>query len=276
MSTSPETKSGVINAISAYLMWGIAPLYFKLLTDISSSEILMHRVIWSSAILLIIVLAMKKWGHVQAILTQPSLLLRLTISALFLAVNWFVFIWAINHDKILDASLGYYINPLLSIALGMIFLGERLRNWQKFAVVLAFCGVMIQLIMLGYLPMVSIGLACSFAVYGLMRKKMHVDSFVGLLVESALMLPIALIFWIFFTESSTTNMIFNDAGLNLTLVMTGIVTTAPLLCFTAAAKRLTLSSLGFFQLYATKSTNAGWVGGLKSRHSWQQSNALAI
>jgi chloramphenicol-sensitive protein RarD len=245
--TNTDTRSGIINAISAYLMWGVAPLFFKLLTDIAPSEILVHRVVWSCVLLSIIVLAMGKWRHVQHILKQPRMIAKLTITALFLATNWFMFIWAINNDHILDASLGYYINPLFSVFLGMVFLGERLRAWQKFAVLLAFLGVLIQFIVIGSLPFVSLALAGTFGIYGLLRKKMQVDSFVGLLIESIVMLPIALIFWQFFLNSPTVNMFNNSLSLNTTLILTGIVTTAPLLCFTAAAKRLTLAALGFFQ-----------------------------
>ncbi len=147
----------------------------------------------------------------------------------------------------LDASLGYFINPLFSVALGMISLGERLRSWQKFAVVLAIIGVMIQLFIIGSLPIVSLALAITFGTYGLLRKKMPIDSFVGLFIESLLMLPLAVIYWGFFASSATSNMFDNTAYLNTLLIMAGVVTTAPLLCFTAAAKRLTLSTIGFFQ-----------------------------
>ncbi|WP_286263531.1 EamA family transporter RarD [Thalassotalea atypica] len=242
-----SSRSGIANAIAAYVMWGVAPLYFKLLSDVVASEILVHRVVWSSAFLLVIVIAMKKTPALIAILTNKALLLKLTITASILATNWFMFIWAVNNDHLLDASLGYYINPLLNVALGMIFLSERLRRWQGIAVGLAIAGVMIQVVLLGTLPIISLALAGTFAIYGLLRKKLHVDSFVGLLVESLLMLPIALIFWSVFLSSPTANMFENSTNLNITLIMAGIVTTAPLLCFTAAAKRLTLAALGFFQ-----------------------------
>jgi chloramphenicol-sensitive protein RarD len=173
--------------------------------------------------------------------------MQLTISATFLAVNWFMFIWAVNNDHLLDASLGYYINPLFSVALGVVFLGERLRFWQLFAVGLAFIGVLIQLIMIGSLPIISLALAATFGTYGLLRKKMPLDSFVGLLIESLMMLPIALIYWLFFLQTTTTNMFENTMSLNTLLICTGIVTTAPLLCFSAATKRMTLTALGFFQ-----------------------------
>jgi chloramphenicol-sensitive protein RarD len=246
-ASSSQYRSGVINAISAYVLWGFAPLYFKLINDIAPAEILIHRILWSSLLLLIIVVVMRKSAGFLALITQPKILLKLTISASFLAVNWFLFIWAINNNHLLDASLGYFINPLFSVALGMFFLGEQLRKWQKIAVLLAITGVCIQLLILGSLPIISLALAGTFGIYGLLRKKMHIDSFIGLLIESLLMLPIALVYWLFFVESSSSNMLLNTWNLNVILIMAGVVTTAPLLCFTAAAKRLPLSTLGFFQ-----------------------------
>jgi chloramphenicol-sensitive protein RarD len=247
--TVPDNKdhSGVINAISAYLLWGLAPIYFKLISMISSDEIMVHRIIWSSLLLFLIVIISKRSRVLLDTLKQPKLLIKLALSASFLLVNWFLFIWAINNDRLLDASLGYFINPLFNVALGVIFLGERLRKMQKFAVMLALCGVLIQLVALGSLPVISLALAGTFGIYGLLRKKMHLDSFVGLLIESSLMLPLALIYWWLFIDSSTANMLENSLNLNMLLITAGIVTTAPLLCFTAAAKRLTLSTLGFFQ-----------------------------
>jgi len=246
-STTHNERNGVINAVSAYFLWGLAPIYFKLISTISSDEIMVHRILWSSLLLLIIIVLSKKWQTLVQTVKQPKVLAKLTLSASFLLVNWFLFIWAINNDHLLDASLGYFINPLFSVALGVVFLGERLRKMQKFAVALALGGVMIQLVALGSLPVISLALAGTFGIYGLLRKKMHLDSFVGLLIESSMMLPLALIYWLFFVDSSTANMLENQMSLNMLLIAAGIVTTAPLLCFTAAAKRLTLSTLGFFQ-----------------------------
>lgn len=246
-STTHNERNGVINAVSAYVLWGLAPIYFKLISTISSDEIMVHRIIWSSLLLLVIVILSKKWQILVQTIKQPKLLAKLALTASFLLVNWFLFIWAINNNHLLDASLGYFINPLFSVALGVIFLGERLRKMQKFAVALALGGVLIQLVALGSLPVISLALAGTFGIYGLLRKKMHIDSFVGLLIESSMMLPLALIYWVFFVDSSTANMLENNISLNMLLIAAGIVTTAPLLCFTAAAKRLTLSTLGFFQ-----------------------------
>lgn len=242
-----NTNSGALNAIAAYTMWGFAPIYFKLIEHVGAPEILVHRVLWSFLLLALIILIRRQWHNVSQILKQKKLLLKLTITALFLGCNWLLFIWAVNNDHLLDASLGYYINPLFNVALGMMFLGERLGKLQKYAVALAVTGVLIQLISLGTLPIISLVLASTFGIYGLLRKKMMVDSFAGLLIESALMVPIAIVYWLFFLDSSSSDLTQNTAYLNTLLICSGIVTTAPLLCFTAAAKRLTLTTLGFFQ-----------------------------
>lgn len=242
-----QTRAGVFNALAAYMMWGVAPIYFKLIDTISADEILVNRIVWSSVLLLLIVFMINKNKQLFGVLKQPVILKRLFITASLLATNWFLFIWAVNNDHLLDASLGYYINPLLNVALGMIFLGERLRNWQKLAVGLAVLGVLIQIIALGTVPVISLALAGTFGIYGLLRKKLAVDTFVALLIESLLMLPVALLYWAFMLNTSSSNLFDNPSSLNILLISAGIVTTAPLLCFTAAAKRLTLSALGFFQ-----------------------------
>ena len=242
-----NNRSGYINAVSAYVMWGFAPIFFKLLSDIAPGEILIQRILWSSIFLLLLVVVMRKSSQLISICKQPKIIGKLMISASLLAVNWFLFIWAVNNDHLLDASLGYYINPLFNVLLGVLFFHERLRRNQLIAVGLALSGVLIQLITLGTLPIISLALASSFAFYGLIRKKMQIDSFIGLLVESLLMLPIAIVYWLFFVESNTSNMANNSVNLNIMIVLIGLVTTAPLLCFTAAAKRLNLSTLGFFQ-----------------------------
>ncbi|WP_448565718.1 EamA family transporter RarD [Thalassotalea ganghwensis] len=244
----PDHRNGIISAVSAYLLWGLAPIYFKLISEVTADEIMVHRVLWSCVLLFFIVIAIGKGRVIVNLLTEAKhVLIRLTITASFLGVNWFLFIWAVNNDHLLDASLGYFINPLFSVALGMLFLSERLSRWQLFAVFLAIVGVLIQLVTLGSVPVISLALAGTFGIYGLLRKKIAVDTFVGLLVESLLMLPIALIYWFFFVESSTSNLLTNTWTLNISLAFAGVVTTAPLLCFTAAAKRLSLSTLGFFQ-----------------------------
>jgi chloramphenicol-sensitive protein RarD len=240
-------KKGVIYAVAAYVMWGLAPMYFKLIDFIAAPEILVHRIIWSFALLIIITGVIKKWTAVQQVIKQPRTLLILLGSSVLLCCNWGLFIWAVNNDRILDASLGYYINPLLNVLLGVLFLGERLKRLQVAAFTLAAIGVLIQVIGFGSVPWVSLILATSFAFYGLIRKTIAVDSLTGLLIESTVMLPLAFIYWINFADSSAVNMMDNSWTLNLILIIAGVVTTAPLLCFIAGAKRIQYTTMGFLQ-----------------------------
>lgn len=240
-------KQGVIYAVLAYVMWGLAPLYFKLIAQVPAPEILMQRIIWSFVLLIMIIQVIKKWDQLRELLGQPKTLLKLFGTAVMLAFNWGLFIWAVTNDHVLDASLGYYINPLLNVLLGGVFLGERLQKWQGVAVALAFIGVLIQVVSFGSFPWVSVFLAISFALYGLFRKQMQVDSLTGLLVESAMMMPIAIAYWLFFANSPAADFSANSWSLNLLLIGTGLVTTVPLLCFIAGAKRVKYSTMGFLQ-----------------------------
>jgi len=247
MSTDLEQRKGVILACMAFFMWGLAPIYFKFLQHISAFEILMHRVIWSVLFLIVIIAIRHQWHSIRRVIKQPRLLLMLVITATLLGFNWGLFIWAVNNNHMLDASLGYYINPLLNVLLGMLFLGERLRKWQSVAVALAFSGVVIQLISFGSFPIVAFALAGSFAIYGLLRKKLAVESLPGLLLEAVILLPIALIYWWFMVPTASSDMNANDWHTNALLFSAGVITTLPLLCFTGAAKRLQYTTLGFFQ-----------------------------
>lgn len=247
MQLNREQKIGGIFAASAYTLWGIAPLYFKQIDFVPALEILLHRIVWSFVLLALILTMMKQWPAVQAVFKKPKLLAAMLGTALLLAGNWGLFIWAVNNGHMLEASLGYYINPLLNILLGMLFLGERLRKLQWAAVTLALTGVLIQLAYFGSLPWVALVLASSFALYGLFRKKLAVDALSGLFVESLLLMPLALLYWWQFADSAAANLLQNTLGLNLWLIAAGVVTTVPLLCFIAAARRLQLSTMGFFQ-----------------------------
>jgi chloramphenicol-sensitive protein RarD len=239
-------KAGVILALAAYGMWGFAPIYFKLLTQLPATEILVHRIVWSVIILIGLVLVSGQGSKVKQALKNNRVLRILLVSGLLLAVNWLLFIWAINNDHLLDASLGYYINPLINVFLGRIFLAERLRTLQKTAVGLAVFGVCILVFSYGEIPWIALVLAVSFGLYGLLRKQVAVDSLPGLLIETVMMLPFAIVYWLFFA-SHLSNMLTNTMSFNLLLIGAGIITTAPLLCFTAAARRIRYSTLGFFQ-----------------------------
>jgi chloramphenicol-sensitive protein RarD len=247
MQVDTEQRKGAIFACLAFFMWGLAPIYFKLIQHVSAFEILMHRVVWSVVFLVLVVSILKYWDKVKRIVVQPKLLLMLVITSALLGFNWGLFIWAINNNHMLDASLGYYINPLLNVLLGMLFLGERLRKFQGVAVALAFTGVVLQLISFGSFPVVAFSLAVSFALYGLLRKKLPVEALPGILLEALILLPVALIYWWLMVPTTTSSLPANDWHTNALLISAGIVTTLPLLCFTGAAKRLQYTTLGFFQ-----------------------------
>jgi chloramphenicol-sensitive protein RarD len=247
MSIDTEQRKGAIFACLAFFMWGLAPIYFKMIQHVSAFEILMHRVIWSVMFLILVVSVLNYWNKIKRILIQPKLILMLVVTSTLLGFNWGLFIWAINNNHMLDASLGYYINPLLNVLLGMVFLNERLRKLQGAAVALAFTGVLLQLISFGSFPVVAFSLATSFALYGLLRKKLQVDALPGILIEALILLPVALTYWWLMVPTETSNLPGNDWLTNVLLVSAGIVTTLPLLCFTGAAKRLQYTTLGFFQ-----------------------------
>ncbi|MCL1076448.1 EamA family transporter RarD [Shewanella dokdonensis] len=242
-----EYRKGIILALCAYIFWGFAPLYFKLLHDVSPIEILIHRIIWSFILMGIMMSLMGGFGHLRALLRRPKQLSVLLVTSILIAGNWLLFIWAVNNDHLLDASLGYFINPLFNVMLGLIFLSERLNRWQWLAVFLAALGVVIQLLSFGSIPLVSLGLAATFGFYALFRKKVNVDAATGLLVETAVLVPPAILYVILGDAPTTSHMLANGWQLNLLLIAAGVITTIPLLCFAGAAVRIPLSTLGFFQ-----------------------------
>lgn len=242
-----RARQGIFLAIGAYTMWGIAPIYFKAISSVSPLEILSHRVVWSFVLLAVLLHFGRHWHSVRDVIQNKTKLLFLISTAVLVGVNWLIFIWAVNANHMLDASLGYYINPLINVVLGMLFLGERLRKLQWFAVGLAACGVLVQLIAFGSVPIVAIALACTFGCYGLLRKKVSVSALTGLFIETLVMLPAAAIYLLWLADSPTADFANNPTTLNLLLVAAGVITTLPLLCFTGAATRLKLSTLGFFQ-----------------------------
>ncbi|ADN00423.1 EamA family transporter RarD [Dickeya dadantii] len=246
----PQHRQGMLFALGAYIIWGIAPVYFKQLTQVPADEILSHRIIWSFFFMLLLLSLSRKWGVVRNACRRPRQLLLLAITAMLVACNWLIYIWAVNHNHMLEASLGYFINPLVSVLLGMLFLGERFRPTQWLAMMLAVCGVLVQLWTLGSLPVIALALAFSFGIYGLLRKKIAIDGQTGMLFETLWLLPAALVYLEWLADSPTSHLSQNPTSLNLLLMAAGIVTTVPLLLFTSAAMRLRLSTLGFFQYLA--------------------------
>ncbi|AIU90067.1 EamA family transporter RarD [Pectobacterium odoriferum] len=242
-----QTREGIFFALGAYFIWGIAPVYFKLLEHVPPNEILTHRIIWSFFFMLILLTIGRKWRQVSLACRNVKHLLLLALTAVLIGGNWLLYIWAVNNHHMLEASLGYFINPLVNVMLGMIFLGERFRRLQWLAVLLAVTGVLVQLWTFGSLPIIALGLAFSFALYGLLRKKIGIDGQTGMLIETLWLLPVAVIYLFFIADTPSSHLTANPWSLNLLLLSAGIVTTVPLLFFTSAAMRLRLSTLGFFQ-----------------------------
>lgn len=241
-----SSQSGIFYALTAFTLWAIAPIYFKSMSFIPTSEILAHRVIWSCLIVFMLIIAMRKTEKLKQVFRSKKTLFAMLISTLLIGANWGVFIWAISHNQLLSASLGYYINPLISIMLGMIFFKEKLDPMRKAAVALCFTAVAFEVINFGSLPWVALALALSFGFYGLVRKKVAIDSFTGMAIETLLMLPVALIY-MFSVSSSTSNMLANPSLTNWLLFAAGPITMVPLMCFAAAANRVSMVTLGFFQ-----------------------------
>lgn len=243
---SDSAATGLLAGIGAFLIWGFAPLYFNLLEGISAPEILSHRSVWSFLLALMLLAILGKLPDLRATLRSRRKMLTLLLSTALIGSNWLVFIWSITNEHLLDASLGYYINPLISILLGVLVLGERLRPMQWIAVALAALGITYELWQFGRLPLIALFLAFSFGFYGLVRKKAPVDSLTGLAVETLYMLPVALGF-LFWTSSPTSNLLNNSWELNTLLLLAGPITLTPLLLFNICARRLSLSALGFLQ-----------------------------
>ncbi|MFC6671577.1 EamA family transporter RarD [Marinobacterium aestuariivivens] len=239
-------KSGALFAITAYTLWGIAPVYFKLMQSIPATEILAHRVIWSFLLTLGLIWLLKKRAVLMSVLRSRRARWALLASTTLIGVNWGIFIWAVNSNYMLSASLGYYINPLINILLGMLFFRERLDRVRTIAAVLCVAAVLFELVQFGRLPWIALVLATSFGLYGLVRKKLGADSFSGMALETGLMLPLAL-GYLLWSASPTTDLAANPTWTNALLFLAGPVTMVPLLCFAAAANRISLTALGFFQ-----------------------------
>ncbi|NVK54372.1 MAG: EamA family transporter RarD [Alteromonadaceae bacterium] len=227
-------------------MWGIAPLYFKQIMAVPAPDILMHRVVWSAALLALLLIGLGQVAKVRIIFKSRRLVGLLILASVLLAGNWLLFIWAVNSGLMLEASLGYYINPLLNVFLARLFLNERLRRMQQLAVVLALIGVANIIIAHGTLPWVALSLAGSFAIYGLLRRQIPVEPLPGLFMETLVLLPFAALYWVFFA-TDVGRMIGNEISLNVWLMAAGVVTTLPLLAFNAAAKRIMFTTLGLIQ-----------------------------
>jgi len=245
-----QTLVGAGAALAAFSLWGVFPIYFKAVSHIPAFEILAHRIVWTVVFLGLIIVLKRGLNDVLAVFQDKKLLATLLLSSLLVSTNWLVFIWAVAHDRVLESSLGYFINPLVNVALGMFFLQERLRTWQWVAVGLSVLGVSNLIWQHGAIPWVALTVSISFGFYGLVRKIAVVDAFSGLFVETVLIMPPILAYLVFIGLEGTG--VFNPSDINLTglLMMAGLMTATPLVLFAIAAKRLKLSTVGFFQYIA--------------------------
>jgi chloramphenicol-sensitive protein RarD len=249
-----EVQMGAIHAGFSYFLWGLLPIYWKLLGNVSAKEILASRIFWSFIFMMVILLFTKRWGlflqTIKGFSHNKKQMYALILASLLISLNWFTYIWAVNNGHMVEASLGYYINPLVSILLGMIVLKEKLAAIQYASFVLAAIGVLIISISYGQFPMIAIFLALSFGLYGLAKKLINVDSTVGLTLETLTVTPIAAIYMCFLFYHGSNSFLSAGAGTDLLLVGAGVVTAIPLLYFAKGAQKIPMSLLGFLQYIA--------------------------
>lgn len=251
MSQISKSSAGVLFAIGAYVWWAFAtPIYFKIFKEVPVVELVIWRIMSGLPLLILILFFRKKLGTCYKVLSHKKTCILLLASTFFISVNWIVFVISVVTDRLLDSSLGYYINPLVTVSLGFFFLGERLDKLQIVAVLIALIGVVYLTISQGSLPWIAVTLACTFSMYGLMRKIMGVGSFEGLAVEMTFALPVCIVlqWWLFSTGSA--EILGGDMFITVGLLLGGFVTIVPLLLFASAAIRLKLSTMGILQYIA--------------------------
>ena len=249
MSTDHKNISynkGITYAVGCYIMWGLFPIFWKAITGLPAVNILAHRIVWSFAILLIWVMLTNRETFISYI-KQPKLLLRLGLAGFMISANWGIYIYAVGTNHIVEAGLGYYINPLVNVLLGYVFLKERLASMQKIAVILALIGVTYFTISYGKFPWISLVLAVTFGLYGLLKKKANLESIPALTVETMMVFPFALGFLIYSGGSGLVPFFPSSAITSLLLLLSGIVTAIPLIWFGKSAQVIPLSTLGFIQ-----------------------------
>jgi chloramphenicol-sensitive protein RarD len=240
----------LLYGLAAYGFWGVMPLYFRAVQAIKPLELLAHRIVWSVVLVALILTVWRRWPDLMRSVRDGQLLRLLFASALLVALNWLVYIYGVSTKRVLQTSLGYFINPLFSVVLGMVFFRERLRPWQWIALGLATAGLGYLIFQLGELPWIALALAATFGLYGLIRKKTPVDGLIGMGVETMLLVPAALIGLAFGVTRGHTTFGTNDWLTDGLLLLSGVVTTVPLVCFGQAARRLPLSTLAFLQYLA--------------------------
>ncbi len=244
-------REGIAAALGAFMLWGLVPVFFKQLASVPALEIIAHRVLWSLLLLGGVLVVRRRLGATLAAAHDRRILARVALAAALIILNWLTFVWAVNVDRVLETSLGYFITPLVSVLLAVVVLGERLRPRQWLAVALAVLGVVLEGWRSGGLPWVSLVLAGSFGLYGLLRKQLPLDAMGGLLLETACAAPLALLYLIWLGEAGQFG---GSVTIDALLVASGAVTAIPLLLFAVGARRLPLATLGFLQYIAPSLT----------------------
>ena len=256
-------NDGIAYAFAGFVLWGLMPLYFREVAAVPALEVVLHRCVWSLLFLLIVLAALRRFGWMRALARQPRLFGLFFVSALLLAGNWLVYVHAVQSGQVVQASLGYFINPIANVLLGVLVLHERLRRLQWAAVVLASLGVLWLTVLAGQLPWIALVLAISFAIYALIRKTATLGALEGLTLETLLLAPLALPLLAWWTLRGSGSMAGGDLGLDLWLVLAGPLTALPLLLFAAGARRLRLATIGLLQ-YISPTIQLGlavWVFG---------------
>ncbi|MFE3638916.1 EamA family transporter RarD [Streptomyces sp. NPDC059168] len=249
-TSSGEHRTGLVNGFAAYGMWGLVPLFWPLLKPAGAMEILAHRMVWSLVLVGAALLAVRRWAWAGQLLRQPRRLALVVVAAAVITVNWGVYIWAVNSGHVVEASLGYFINPLVTIAMGVLLLKERLRPAQWAAVGVGLAAVVVLTVGYGRPPWISLCLAFSFATYGLVKKKVALGGVESLAAETAVQFVPALGYLVWLGANGGSTFTTAGAGHSLLLASTGVVTALPLVCFGAAAIRVPLSTLGLLQYLA--------------------------
>ncbi|MFF4370334.1 EamA family transporter RarD [Streptomyces sp. NPDC001594] len=250
MKADNEQRTGLLYGFGAYGMWGLVPLFWPLLMPSGAIEILAHRMVWSLAVVAVALLALRRWRWIGELVRQPRKLGLTALAASVISVNWGLYIWSVNNGHVVEASLGYFINPLVTIALGVLVLGERLRRAQWAAVGVGFAAVVVLAVGYGRPPWISLALACSFATYGLIKKKLAMGGLESLTAETALLFLPALGYLLWLGVEGRSTFTSQGLGHSALLASTGLVTAIPLICFGAAAIRVPLSTLGLLQYLA--------------------------
>lgn len=269
-----ESTKGTISTITAFFVWGIFPIYWKALQHVSSTQILAHRVVWSLAFVLVLLSIQRRWNEAKSVMSfYPNMSIFLVTSFL-LGGNWLIYIWAVNSNQIVEASLGYFINPLVNICLGVVFLRERLYRSQFVSVALAFVGVLFLTLQYGRLPWIAFTLALTFGTYGLLRKTAKAGSMVGLLFDTGFLAPIFLLYLLFLAAHGSGAFVSINLKTDALLIGAGVVTAVPLLLFAYGARRIQYSTVGFLQYIAP--TGQLLVGVFFYREQFTRAHAIGF